>query len=72
MGYFEMTMHVLHLGLIFHLNLQYLHLHLLVLIGVLGFRYNTCIHTYLYQLEFWGLISILTLVLTSTNWNFGA
>jgi len=65
-------MWVLHLGLIFHLNLQYPHLHLLLPIGVLGFRYNTYIRIYLYQLEFWGLISILALLLTSTNWDFGA
>jgi hypothetical protein len=33
---------------------------------------NTSNHTYLYKLEFWGLITILAFVLTSTNWDFGA
>jgi len=32
----------------------------------------TLILTSLYQLEFWGLIAILTLVLISTNWDFKA
>jgi len=40
--------------------------------GILGLHCNTCTCIYLYQLEFWGLIVILALVLTSTNWDFGA
>jgi hypothetical protein len=63
---------VLHLGLILHLNLQYLHLYLPLPIGILGLRCNTFTRIYFYQLEFWGLITILAFVLTSTNWDFGA
>ncbi len=70
MGFFEMW--VLHLGLVFHLNLQYPDLYLLLQIGILGFRCNTYIDTYLYQLEFWGTITILALGLTFINWDFGA
>jgi hypothetical protein len=62
----------LHLRLIIHSNLQYLHLYLLLPTIILGFSYNTCIRTYFYQLEFWGLIAILALMLTSINWDFGA
>jgi hypothetical protein len=58
--------------LVFHLNLQYLNLYLPLLIGMLGFHCNTYIRTYLYKLEFWGMIAILALVLTFTNWDFGA
>jgi hypothetical protein len=42
MGYFEAW--VLHLGLILHLNLQYLHLYLPLPTRILGFRYNTYNH----------------------------
>jgi hypothetical protein len=38
----------------------------------LGFRCNTYIHTYIYQLEFWGFVAIPTPVLAFINWNFGA
>jgi hypothetical protein len=58
--------------LVFHLNLQYPNLYLPLLIGMLGFHYNTYIRTYLYKLEFWGMIAILALVITFTNWDFGA
>jgi hypothetical protein len=57
-------MWVLHLRLIFHLNLQYSHLYLLLPIGILGLRYNTCTHIYLYRLEFWGFVAIFAPVLT--------
>jgi hypothetical protein len=70
MGSFEAW--VLHLGLIFHLNLQYPNLYLPLPTGILGFRCNTYTRTYLYQLEFWGFVAIPTTVLASTNWNFGA
>jgi hypothetical protein len=73
MGYFEVTMHV---RIAFRVDssskLAIPHLYLSLLIGILGLRCNTSIHTYFYQLEFWGLIVILALVLTSTNWDFGA
>jgi len=45
MGFFEMW--VLHLRLILHLNLQYPNLYLSLPTGILGFRCNTYIHTYL-------------------------
>jgi hypothetical protein len=64
-------MWVLHLQLILHLNLQYPHLYFYQL-EFLGFSCNTHIHTYIYQLGFWGLIGIPKLVLTSTNWDFEA
>ncbi len=51
----------------FGVSLQYLHLYLLLPTGILGLRCNTYTCTYLYQLEFWGLIAILALVLISTN-----
>ncbi len=70
MGLFETW--VFHLRFFFHLNLQYLNLYLPLPTGFLGIHYNTYIRTYLYQLEFWGIIAILALVLTFTNWNFGA
>jgi hypothetical protein len=70
MGFFETW--VLHLRLIFHLNLQYLGLYLPLPIGILGFRCNTYTRTYIYHLEFLGLVAILALVFTSPNWNFGA
>jgi len=69
MGSFEAW--VLHLRLILHLNLQYSHLYLPLLTRILGFRCNNCTHIYLYQLEFWGFVVIPTMVLASTNWNFG-
>jgi hypothetical protein len=56
----------------FGASLQYLHPYLPLPTGILGLRYNTYTRTYLYQLEFWGLIAILALVLTSTNLDFGA
>ncbi len=56
----------------FGVSLQYLHPYLLLPTGILELCCNTCTFTYLYQLEFWGLITILALVLTSTNWDFGA
>jgi hypothetical protein len=37
-----------HLGLIFHLNLQYPNLYLPLPIGILGFRCNTYTRTYFY------------------------
>ncbi len=58
--------------LVFHLNLQYPNLYLLLLTGMLGFHCNTYIRTYLYKLEFWGMIAILALILTFTNQDFGA
>jgi hypothetical protein len=64
-------MWVLHLGMILHLNLQYMHLYLFLPTKILGFYYNTCNCTYFYQLEFWGLIVIFAFVLTSTNWDLG-
>jgi hypothetical protein len=70
MGSFEEW--VLHLGLILHLNLQYLDLYLPLPNGILGFCCNTYTRIYLYQLEFWGFIAIPTHVLAYTNWNFGA
>jgi len=69
MGFFETW--VLHLKLIIHLNLQYLNLYLPLPTRILGFRCNTYTRTYLYQLEFWGFITIPTPTLASTNWNFG-
>jgi len=63
---------VLHLGLILHSNLQYPQFYLPLPTRILGLCCNTCICTYFYQLEFWGLITILALVHTSTNWDFGA
>jgi len=47
--------------------LQYLHPYLLLPTGILGCCCNTYTCIYLYQLEFWGLIAIFTLVFTSTN-----
>jgi hypothetical protein len=70
MGSFETW--VLPLGLILHLNLQYPDLYLLLPTGILGFCCNTYTCTYFYQLEFWGCVTIPTLVFASTNWNFGA
>jgi hypothetical protein len=70
MGFLKMW--VLHLGLVFHLNLQYPNLYLPLPTGILGFHCNTYTSTYLYQLEFWGTIAIFALVLTFTNWYFGA
>ncbi len=70
MGFFETW--VLHLGLFFHFNLKYLDLYLPLATRILGFRCNTYTRTYLYQLEIWGIIAILALVLTFTNWDFGA
>jgi hypothetical protein len=70
MGYFETW--ELHLRLIIHLNFQYPHLYLPLPTGILGLHYNTYTSTYFYQLEFWGLITILALVLTFTNLDFGA
>jgi len=65
-------MWLLHIRLILYLNLQYQNLYLPLPIGILGFHCNTYIHIYLYQLEFWGFITIPTPTLASTNWNFGA
>ncbi len=56
----------------FGVSLQYIYPYLPLATGILGFHCNTYICTYLYQLKFWGLIVILALVLTSTNWDFGA
>jgi hypothetical protein len=70
MGLFERW--VLHLGLFFHLNLQYPNLYLPLPTGFFGIHCNTYIRTYFYQLEFWGIIAILALVFTFTNWDFGA
>ncbi len=70
MGLFETW--VLHLRFFFHLNLQYPNLYLPLPTGFLGIHCNTYIRCYLYQLEFWGIIAILALVLTFINWNFGA
>ncbi len=56
----------------FRVSLQYLHPYLPLAIRILGLHCNTYTCTYLYQLEFWGFIAILTPVLASTNWNFGA
>jgi hypothetical protein len=70
MGFFEAW--VLHLRLIIHLNLQYSDLYLPLPTGILGFCCNTYTCTYLYQLKIWGFIVIPTLVIASTNWNFGA
>jgi hypothetical protein len=64
-GYFEVW--VLYLRLIFHLNLQYLDLYLLLPTGILGFCCNTYTYTYLYQLEFWGFVAIPTPIFTFTN-----
>ncbi len=47
--------------------LQYLHPYLLLPTGILGCCCNTYTYIYFYQLEFWGLIAIFTLVFTSTN-----
>jgi len=68
MGFFEAW--VLHLGLILHLNLQYIDLYLPLPTGILGFHCNTYTRTYLYQLKFWGFVAIPTPVFASTNWNF--
>jgi hypothetical protein len=65
MGFFETW--VLHLGLFFHFNLKYFDLYLPLPTRILGFYYNTYTCTYFYQLEFWGIISILVLVLTFTK-----
>ncbi len=70
MGFFETW--VLHLGLFFHFNLKYPNLYLTLSTRILGFCCNTYTRTYLYKLEFWGIIVILALVLTFTNWDFGA
>jgi len=56
----------------FGVLLQYLHMYLPLPTRILGFRSNTCTHTYLYQLEFWGFVAIHAPVFTFTNWNFGA
>jgi len=56
MGYFEVW--VLYLGLILHLNLQYLDLYLPLPTGILGLCYNTYTRIYFYQLEFWGFVAI--------------
>jgi hypothetical protein len=48
-------MWVLYLELIFHLNLQYLHLYLPLRTKILGLHCKTCAYTYLYQLENLGL-----------------
>jgi hypothetical protein len=56
----------------FGASLQYLHSYLFLPTRILVFRYNTYTHTCLYQLEFWGFVAILTLLLASTNLNFGA
>ncbi len=56
----------------FGTSLQYLHPYLPLPTKIMGLCCNICTRTYLYQLEFWGLIAILALVLTSTNWDFGA
>jgi len=69
-GYFEVW--VLYLKLIFHLNLQYSDLYLLLPTGILGLCCNTYTCTYLYQLEFWGFVAIPTPIFTFTNWNFRA
>jgi hypothetical protein len=68
MGYFETIIHV---GITFRVNFS---LKFVIPTFILTFTnwnfgalLNTCPHTYLYQLEFWGLIAILALVLTSTN-----
>jgi hypothetical protein len=39
-------------------SLQYLHLYLPLQTGILGHDCNTCNYTYLYQLGFWGLVTI--------------
>jgi hypothetical protein len=39
--------------------LQYLHMYLPLSTRTFGPNYNTYIHTYLYQLEFWGLVTIV-------------
>ncbi len=69
MGSFETW--VLHLGLIFHLNLQYLDSYIPLPTRILRFCCNTYTHIYFYQLEFWGFVVIPTHVFASTNWNFG-
>jgi len=51
----------------FGASLQYLHLYLPLPIRILGLYCNTCIRTYLYQLEFWGFVVIHAFVLTFTN-----
>jgi hypothetical protein len=56
----------------FGASLQYMHPYLPLPIGILGLRCNTYTCTYLYQLKFWGLITILALIFISTNWDFGA
>jgi len=52
--------------------LQYLHPYLPLPSRIMGLCCNIYTRTYLYQLEFWGLIAIFALILTSTNWDFGA
>jgi hypothetical protein len=56
----------------FRVSLQCLNIYLLLPTRILGFRCNTYTHTCFYQVEFWGFVAILTLVLASTKWNFGA
>ncbi len=51
----------------FGASLQYLNPYLPLPTWILGLHCNTYTHTYLYQLEFWGLIAILALILTSSN-----
>jgi hypothetical protein len=65
---FGVLLQDLHFGVL----LQDLHSYLPLPTKILGLRYNTYTHTYLYQLEFWGFIAIPTPVLTFINWNFGA
>ncbi len=65
MSFFETW--VLHLSLFFHFNLKYPNLYLPLPTRILGFRCNTYTRTYFYQLEFWGIISILALILTFTK-----
>ncbi len=70
MGFFKNVGIAFRFG--FHLNLQYLDLYLPLPTRILGFRCNTYTRTYLQQLEFWGTIAILALVLIFTNWDFRA
>ncbi len=51
--------------------LQYLHPNLPLPTRNLGLCCNTYTCTYVYQLEFWGFVAILTLILSFTNQNFG-
>jgi hypothetical protein len=53
-------------------SLQYLQPYLPLPTGILGLCFNTYTRTYLYQLEFWGIVAILALVLTFTNLDFWA